>query len=47
MSNARAVTPWQAFDLMRTYARSSNLRLGAVAHAVINDLAGLPELASP
>jgi GAF domain-containing protein len=45
LANARGITPTDAFTLMRDFARGHNRRLGDVAHAVIDDLPGLPELA--
>jgi GAF domain-containing protein len=45
LANARGISPSAAFDLIRGYARNHNRRLGDVAHAVIDNLPGIPELA--
>jgi transcriptional regulator with GAF, ATPase, and Fis domain len=37
----------EAFQLMRAYARTKNLRLGAVAQAVVTTPSTIPELTSP
>lgn len=47
IAQARTVTVDEAFALMRDHARRNNRRLGDVAHAVIDDLSSVPELAPP
>jgi GAF domain-containing protein len=47
IAQARAITVDEAFALMRDYARRNNRRLGDVAHAVIDDLSTIPDLARP
>lgn len=37
----------EAFTLIRDYARHTNRRLGDVAHAIVTDPAGRPDLANP
>jgi GAF domain-containing protein len=44
LAHARGVGPSEAFDLMRDYARSHSMRLGEVAHTIIEDLSRLPGL---
>ncbi len=45
LAHARDVTPAEAFTLIRAYARRHGLRLGDVAHTIIDDLPSLLELA--
>jgi GAF domain-containing protein len=47
VAQARSVNVTQAFDLIRGYGRSNNLRLSNVAQTVITDLASIPELGTP
>ena len=44
IAQARSVSVDDAFALIRAYARSSNRRLIDLAHAIVEDPAGLPEL---
>lgn len=44
LAQARGVSVAEAFELLRTYARSNHLRLSEVASAVVSNLAGVPEL---
>ncbi|GIH03107.1 transcriptional regulator [Rhizocola hellebori] len=46
LAHARGISPHEAFELIRSYARSRNLHLTHVAHAVIEDLPSMPELAN-
>jgi GAF domain-containing protein len=45
IAQARGVSVDEAFALIRAYARSNNLRLGEVTHAVIDNISIIPELA--
>jgi GAF domain-containing protein len=47
LAQVHAVTPEQAFELMRAYSRTHRWRLGEIAELVIQDPAALPELMSP
>jgi GAF domain-containing protein len=44
LSRIHGVGVDEAFELLRTYARRHNRRLGEVAHAVVADPAGIPDL---
>jgi GAF domain-containing protein len=45
LAHARGISPTEAFDLIRSYARARRHRLSDVAHAVVGDLSDIPELA--
>jgi AmiR/NasT family two-component response regulator len=47
IAQTRGVTVDEAFELIRAYSRSNNRRLVDVAHAIITDLASIPELSMP
>jgi hypothetical protein len=47
VAQARGVNPDEAFALIRRFARSHHRHLGDVAHAVVTDLAAIPELGRP
>ncbi len=47
LAHARGISPTEAFDLLRGYARGHHQRLGDVAHTVIDNLTDIPELAGP
>jgi len=47
IAEARSVSVDDAFAIIRTYARSHNRRLIDLAHAIVDDPAGLPELYRP
>jgi GAF domain-containing protein len=44
IAQAHGVSVDEAFAVIRAYARSSNRRLGDVAHVVVTDLTSIPEL---
>ncbi len=46
-AQAHGVSVDEAFTLIRSYARRNNRRLGDVAHTIITDPSGLPELTNP
>jgi GAF domain-containing protein len=46
-AQARGVSVDEAFTLIRNYARRTNRRLSDVAHTIVTDPAGLPDLATP
>jgi GAF domain-containing protein len=47
IAQAHGVSVDEAFTLMRDYARRTNRRLSDVAHTIVTDPAGLPDLANP
>jgi len=47
VAQSRHVTPSEAFDLIRSYARRNNLRLTDVATTAVTNLASIPELSTP
>lgn len=47
IAQAHGVTVDQAFAVIRAYSRSRNRRLGEVAHAIVTDLASIPDLRRP
>jgi len=47
IAQSRGVSADEAFELIRAYGRRNNRRLVDVAHAIITDLASIPELATP
>lgn len=47
LAQVHAVSPEQAFELMRAYSRTHRRRLDEIAELVIQDPAALPELMSP
>ena len=47
LAQIHSCTPDEAFELMRTYCRSRNLRLGVVAQAVTTDPASVADLVTP
>jgi transcriptional regulator with GAF, ATPase, and Fis domain len=47
VAQARGVSVDEAFANMRSYARRTRRRLSDVAHAVVTDLGGIPELSAP
>jgi GAF domain-containing protein len=47
LAQIHAVSPAEAFELMRAYSRRHRLRLGEVAQTVTEDPARLPELTTP
>jgi GAF domain-containing protein len=47
IAQVRGITVDEAFEVIRGYARRRNLRLVDLAHTIVTDLAGLPELAQP
>jgi AmiR/NasT family two-component response regulator len=46
IAQARGLSVDEAFAALRGYARRSNRRLGEVAHAVLTDPTGLPDLSA-
>jgi GAF domain-containing protein len=44
IAQAHGVNVDQAFNLIRSYARSHNRRLGDIAHLIVTDLASIPDL---
>jgi GAF domain-containing protein len=46
-AQAHGISVDEAFTLIRNYARRTNRRLGEVAHTIVTDPAGLPDLANP
>ena len=47
LAQIHSINPDEAFERLRSYSRSHNQRLGAVAQAVIDDRASLPDLTTP
>jgi GAF domain-containing protein len=47
LAQARGISVDDAFELIRSYSRKHQRRLGDVAHTVITDLSGIPDLANP
>jgi GAF domain-containing protein len=47
VAQAHNVSVNEAFDLIRSYARGNSHRLTDVAHAIVADLASIPDLAAP
>jgi transcriptional regulator with GAF, ATPase, and Fis domain len=47
LAQIHSVTTDEAFELLRRYCRSNNLRLGVVAKAVTTDPASVPDLVTP
>ena len=47
LAQIHSISPEDAFELLRTYARSHRQRLGEVAQAVTDDPASLPGLTAP
>lgn len=46
IAQARNVSVDEAFTLIRSHSRNHNLRLGDVAHTIVTNLSGIPELDS-
>ena len=47
VAQSRNITVTDAFTLIRSYARSKNLKLGDVATTIVTNLASIPELSTP